>query len=157
VVAQAASAIEIGEELRRARNAEAAHFEAVAAFNDTKSLRLRALKDEFATAAFELALTPGETPRLWIDLVTSIVMEPDPKTYRVVQDGQNLFETADRAEIVAWVRRFAAHRMIAQTRRSAKLRLSRVPGGGYSLTSLLLAGASGFAIGAMALLAVLMI
>ena len=156
-MAQAGSVIVFNEELRRARDAEAAHFEAIAAFNDAKSLRLRALKDEFATAAFELALTPGETPRLWIDLVTSIVMEPDPKTYRVVQDGQNVFETANRAEIVAWVRRFAAHGMIARSRQAAGLRLRRHAGGGYSAVSLILAGASGFSIGAMVLLALLTI
>ncbi len=154
-MAQAGSAIALNDELRRARDAEAAHFEALAAFNDAKSLRLRALKDEFATESFELSLTPGETPRLWIDLVSSIVMEPDPKTYRVVQDGQSLFETADRAEMVAWVRRFAAHGMIARARQKAQLRLKRRTGGGYSTASLFLAGATGFALGAMVLLALL--
>lgn len=151
-------AIEIGEELRRARTAEAAHFEAVATFNDAKSLRLQALKDELAGLAaepFELELTPGDTPRLWIDLITSVVMEPDPKTYRMVQDGQGVFETTNPAEMVQQVKRIMAHGTIAQTRKAAISRLGRGVNNRYSAATVLFAGASGFAFGAVTLLALL--
>lgn len=153
-------AIEIGEDLRRARTAEAAHFEAVATFNDAKSLRLQVLKDELAGLAaepFELVLTPGDTPRLWIDLITSVVMEPDPKTYRMVQDGQGVIETTDAAEMVQQAKRIMAHGVIAQTRKAAVSRLSRGHGNRYSAATVLLAGGGGFAFGAVTLLALLSI
>ena len=35
--------------------------------------------------AFGLALSPGEALRLRIDLITAVVMEPGPKTYRLVE------------------------------------------------------------------------
>ena len=83
--------------LRKARLAEAAHFEAVLGIKDSKSLRLQVLKDDMApliTATpeaanvFDLALVPGEPPRLWIDLISFVEMEPDYRTYRLQQDNQ---------------------------------------------------------------------
>ena len=75
--------------LRKARLAEAAHFEAVLGIKDSKSLRLQVLKDELipviaatpeAAHVFDLALVPGEPPRLWIDLISFVEMEPDYRT-----------------------------------------------------------------------------
>ncbi len=74
-------------ELRAARLAEAAHFEAALHLRDAKSIRLQLLKDDLmpsvaasplARDLFDLALIPGEPPRLWIDLITHVEMEPDP-------------------------------------------------------------------------------
>ena len=105
--------------LRRAREAEAAHYEARITFNDAKLLRLSALWDDvspaFATAPAGLALAelsakPDDEPRLWIDLVTSVVMAPDPATYRLVRDGEagreTLCETQSRAEMADCIRRY---------------------------------------------------
>ena len=87
------------------------------------------MKDELApiilanaeAASFvDLALVPGDPPRLWIDLITSIVMAPDPRTYRLVQDGQSgrqtLLETADRQEMIDKVKQHIAHRLVARER-----------------------------------------
>lgn len=80
--------------LRQARLAEAAHFEAVLDIRDAQTLRLQVLKDDLAPAVLanveaasfiDLALVPGDPPRLWVDLITSVVMAPDPRTYRLVQ------------------------------------------------------------------------
>src|SRR5262245_28849469 len=82
--------------LRQARLAEAAHFEAVLDIRDAQTLRLQVLKDELspvilsnaeAASFIDLALVPGDPPRLWIDLISSVVMAPDPRTYRLVQDA----------------------------------------------------------------------
>ena len=83
--------------LRKARLAEAAHFEAILGIKDSKSLRLQVLKDDLAPVIaatpeaaniFDLALVPGEPPRLWVDLISFVVMEPDYRTYRLQQDNQ---------------------------------------------------------------------
>ncbi len=103
----------LDEALRQARLTEAAHHEAVLGIKDAKSLRLQVLKDDIAAVIahsqearqmFDLALAPGEPPKLWIDLITFVVMEPDYQTYRLVQDNhagrEILLETADRPEMV---------------------------------------------------------
>src|SRR5690348_7945213 len=103
--------------LRQARLAEAAHFEAVLDIRDAQTLRLQVLKDDLAPAItgnaeaasfIDLALVPGDPPRLWIDLITAIVMAPDPRTYRLIQDGpagsHTLLETGDRGEMIERVK-----------------------------------------------------
>jgi len=153
--------------LRQARLAEAAHFEAVLDIRDAQTLRLQVLKDELApailantvAAAFvDLALVPGDPPRLWIDLITSIVMAPDPRTYRLVQDGpggrQTLLETADRGEMIDRVKQHIAHRLIAREREKTAVAAARPKLIGYSTGALVLAWLSGFTIGVLALFVV---
>lgn len=151
--------------LREARQAEAAHFEASLELRDSKALRLQLLKDDLlplisgsaeARDLFDLALVPGDTPKLWIDLISFVVMEPDPRTFRFLQHRQDrreiLFETADRELMAAAVRRHMAHLMVARERQTAAAPPPvTVPG--YSSAALILAWASGFAFGALALLA----
>lgn len=152
------------EALREARLAEAAHFEAALDLRDSKTLRLQILKDELlptvqstpdAQELFDLTLIPGEPPKLWVDLTSYVVMEPDHRTYRVLQDRQDsrdiLFEGRDREQAAAAIRRHMAHRMVARERQSATL--PPVSGSGYSTATLLLAWVSGFAFGALALVA----
>lgn len=150
--------------LREARLAEAAHFEAALDLRDSKSIRLQLLKDDLipiiigsaaAAELFDLALVPGEPPKLWIDLISYVVMEPDPRTYRLLQDRQDsremLFESGNRSDIADFIRRHMAHRLIARERRTASVSLSPYTPG-YSTSSLILAWTSGFALGAMLLL-----
>jgi hypothetical protein len=113
VAEQQSSSTDLKQAMRQAHAAEAAHFEAVLAIRDAQTLRLQALKDDLlpvlaadprARSLFDVVLMPGEPPRLWIDLVSSVAMEPNPQTYRLTQDragGRDLlFETADRSEMV---------------------------------------------------------
>lgn len=150
--------------LREARQAEAAHFEAALALQDSKSLRLQILKDDLlplvdaapeARELFGLALIPGEAPKLWIDLISFVVMEPDHRTYRFLQHRQDrreiLFETADRELMAAAVRRHMAHLIVARERQQATVPAISAPPG-YTSASLILAWVSGFAFGALALL-----
>jgi hypothetical protein len=153
--------------LRQARLAEAAHFEAVLEIRDAQTLRLQVLKDELVpiilanpekTSFVDLALVPGDPPRLWIDLTTSIVMAPDPRTYRLVQDGpggrQTLLETSDRGEMVEKVKQIIAHRLIAREREKVGVAATKTTLIGHSTTALVLAWLLGFSIGALALFAV---
>ena len=151
------------EALRAARLAEGAHFEAALHLRDAKSIRLQLLKDDLlpaATAAgdpFGLALIPGDPPKLWVDLITSVVMEPDPRTYRVQQDRQTgreiLFESEDRAQVADAAKRQIAHQVIARERQAAA-QVSPPPPQGYSTASLLLAWLAGLALGALGLLSI---
>ncbi|MGE4250069.1 MAG: hypothetical protein AB7F09_11790 [Parvibaculaceae bacterium] len=144
--------------------AEAAHFEAVLDIRDAQTLRLQVLKDQLApiilanieAASFvDLALVPGDPPRLWIDLITSIVMAPDPRTYRLVQDSpsgrQTLLETADRQEMIERITQHIAHRLIAREREKTGVAAARPKLVGHSTGALILAWLSGFSIGVLAL------
>jgi hypothetical protein len=150
--------------LREARQAEAAHFEATLELRDSKSLRLQLLKDDLlplldaspeARELFDLALIPGEPPKLWIDLISFVVMEPDPRSYRFLQHRQDrreiLFETHDRELMAAAIRRHMAHQVVARERQSVAVP-QPAPPSGFSSASLMLAWVSGFSFGALALL-----
>jgi hypothetical protein len=151
--------------LRKARLAEAAHFEAVLGIRDSKSLRLQVLKEELAPLIaatpeapkiFDLALVPGEPPRLWIDLISSVVMEPDYRTYRLVQDNQTgrevLCETTERGEMLDYLKSYLAHRMIARERMVASAPANLPRRAGYSTAAIMYAWLSGFLLGLLALL-----
>lgn len=150
--------------LRQARLAEAAHFEAVLDIRDAQTLRLQVLKDELAplisasaeAAAFiDLALVPGDPPRLWVDLISFVIMAPDPRTYRLIQDGpggrQTLLETSDRPEMIDRIKQHVAHRVIAREREKTGVAAQAPKVIGYSTGALILAWLSGFSIGVMVL------
>jgi hypothetical protein len=152
--------------LKEARLAEAAHFEAVLALRDAKSLRLQVLKDDLdpviaanpmAAQLFDLVLVPGEAPRLWIDLISFVIMEPDPHTYRLIQDSQGtrhtLFETADRQAMADYLTRYLAHRIVARDKLAATPVATGGSGNGrrYSAGHLIYAWSSGFLLGALIL------
>jgi hypothetical protein len=92
---------------------------------------------------------------LWIDLITWVVMEPDYRTYRLVQDNQAgrdiLHETADRPDMVERLKHHMAHRVIARERQMAA---TPPPGprGGFSASALIVAWLGGFAVAVLALL-----
>ena len=154
----------MGGALRQARLAEAAHLEAVLDIRDAQTLRLQVMKDELApiilanaeAASFvDLALVPGDPPRLWIDLITSIVMAPDPRTYRLVQDGQSgrqtLLETGDRQEMIDRVRQHVAHRLVAREREKRGVAAAKPKVAGHSTGMVIFAWLSGFSIGVLSL------
>ena len=153
--------------LRKARLAEAAHFEAILGIMDSKSLRLQVLKDEIvpliaatpeAANVFDLALVPGEPPRLWVDLISFVVMEPDYRTYRLLQDNQGgreaLFESADRAEMLNYLKTYLAHRMIARERQIVMAAPVSQPVARYSTGAIIYAWFNGLVLGLLTLLLV---
>jgi hypothetical protein len=155
----------LAEAVRRAREAEAAHFDVVRGFADSKSLRLQVLKldieglikqDPDAPKLFELALIPGEPPRLWVDLVTSIVMEPDYRTYRLQQDlewgREILLETQSRDDIVKFLRTYLAQRLVQRERQLVGLKRPEMMVTGHSPAVVIYAWLTGFLLGLLATL-----
>ncbi len=156
--------------LHQARLAEAAHFEAVINIRDAQTLRLQVLKDEMtpivaglkeSAGYISLALVPDEPPRLWVDLTSYVVMAPDPRTYRLVQDTneghQVLAETAERTEMVNHLKAFIAQRTVVRQRALLTGEQQNKVQRGYgrhSTAALILAWLAGFSLGVLALLAV---
>ena len=103
----------------------------------------------------DLALVPGDPPKLWIDLITYVVMSPDPRTFCLVQDRrtghETLFSSNDRAEMVRHVGEHVAHRVVERERLAEPVSNRRLQIG-HSSAALLLAWLSGFALGALLLL-----
>ncbi len=151
--------------LRKARLAEAAHFDALLDIRDAATLRLQVLKDELqpviagrrdAGEFVELSLVPGYPPRLWVDLVSYVIMAPDARTFRFQRDTsaghEVLFETSDRKEMAEKVTTYVAHRLVERERlmaASAKDTPKASPS--YSGLTLVLAWFSGFALGVLGL------
>ena len=149
--------------LIEARLAQAAQFEAVARVHDARTLRLEALRDCLMP---ELANSPHlrelvviniqdwEIPRLWIDLITYVVMEPDPKSYRLVQSSERgletLLETRDAEQMQRYVLSQIAHRAVAVERAIAgKLTVVQRPRHTYSLGEVFYVWLTGIAFGAL--------
>jgi hypothetical protein len=156
------------EALRQARIAESAHLDAVLDIRDAQTLRLQALKLDLAGLIeghaeakkfFDLAVVPGDPPRLWIDLITAVVMDPNPRTYRLIQDTQDgretLFETENRSEMVEKITTYMAHRMVMRERQMAAQTLMSMSSErqGYSTAAVMLAWLTGFVVGALGLFA----
>lgn len=154
--------------LRQARLAESAHFDAAADIRDAKSLRLNVLLDELRTPLAGLSrrsegfidplVAPAEAPRLWIDMVAYVLMEPDPRTYRFQRDTAGgheiLLETRDRKEMRDRVIAYAAHRIVERERQFATDERARQPASRtYGGAALFLAWLAGFCLGALFLFA----
>lgn len=67
---------------------------------------------------FDRGLMPGETPRLFIDMVAHVTLARDRRTYRLLQDTRSgrhvLAESANPNDIVDAVTRYIARRLIAR-------------------------------------------
>lgn len=152
--------------LKDARLAEAAHLDAIVNLQDAKSLRLLALRDKLLpelsghpalTDFVELKLLPGETPRLWIDLISSVVMEPNSRNFRLEQDREQhrdiLFETDNMDQMADQVIKYVAHRVISRQKAAVPLAsLRSFPHvASYGLGAVLYVWATGFIFGAAAL------
>jgi hypothetical protein len=157
--------------LKDARLAQATYLDALLDLRDAKSLRLDALRAAVVPALvdhpdarelFHLNLQDGPVPKLWVDLISSVVMEPDPRTYRLVQDRdsvrETLFESTDMNQMAAFLTRYLAHRLIAHEKLATAV--SPVPPGlvnRISLAGLIFVWASGVAFGVLSLLGLAML
>ncbi len=152
--------------LKTARLAEAAHLDALMNVKDARSLRLAALRGlllpqlaghHLAQGFTELAIMPGETPRLWIDLISSVVIEPDTRNFRLEQESEGrrdiLHETPNLDEMSTVVLKYIAHRVVARERTWARGKLQTVDSPpGYSLGALAYVWFTGVMLGVLALL-----
>jgi hypothetical protein len=162
---------EFSKALREARLASAARLDAVLNVADARALRLDALRDELepifaanadAKALFALNVQAGETPKLWLDLISSVVMDPDPRTYRLVQDQDNrretLFETENLKAMSGYIVKYLAHRLVAHEKLARSV--SPLPGKfqkSYSAIDLIYVWFTGAAVGGLGLMIVAML
>ena len=157
---------QLTDALRKARLAQAAQLDSILALRDARAIRLETIRAELsvqlkadpnACALFDLILLPGEAPKLWIDLISSIVMEPDPATYRLVQDHESrrtvLFESRDLDEMVQFAVKYMAHRLVTHEKiaSEAGMRLIDSPKG-YSAWELVYVWITGCTFGVLGLL-----
>jgi len=157
--------------LKDARLAEAVQLDAILNARDARILRLGALRDavlpelaahDEAKKLFDLTVVEGERPKLWLDLISWVEMQPDPKTYRLVQSRESaegvLFETTDAAEMQRYIIRVMAHRLIERERKQVSVaapetREPKTKPAGYSFGALVFVWISGLAFGVLALVA----
>ncbi len=117
------------EELRHAREAEAAWQDARLAVQDAAVLRLFALEQELrpyvsampeAKGFIDLSLVLSHPPRLWIDLSSYVQMDESGRQYELVQETLDsrkvLFASPRLEDMTAFVRRFIAHRVARRHR-----------------------------------------
>ena len=154
--------------ISQARYAQGMHFDALKDRLDATTLRLEVLRLELdrliegreeAEKFIDLKLFAGDRPRLWIDLVTYVVMEPTPRHYRLLRDRSDssevLFETDNRAEMVDAITSYIASRIIVREHQlptDGIINLNRQEHK-YSSIALVLAWISGFLLGVIGLFA----
>jgi hypothetical protein len=99
-----------------------------------------------------LQLEDGFPPRLWLDNISFVIMEPDPRTFRLMCQDQThhetVFETRDMPEMIARVRDYASNRLIERQRSDA----SSDDAGSRFSSQIFMAWLAGFVFGVLALL-----
>ena len=103
--------------LRKARDAETAHLEAVLKVNGAKYLRLAHLRDLLSPlGSIELKAEMGDEPQLWLDLSHRVTMDPDAKTYHLAYIAPNqintLLQTGNLEEAVKAAENVIAHHAV---------------------------------------------
>jgi hypothetical protein len=103
---------------------------------------------------FDRGISQGETPRLWIDVVTHVLMGRDKRAYRFVQDTRFgrilLAESHDVPVIVDAVTDYVARRMV-EREHALVASPAAVPARAEARRSRLWPFALGFILGALAL------
>jgi hypothetical protein len=115
--------------LRQARVENAERAEAVADLRDLEIVRLRALESALHPVVdqappgvdlFDMALAPGEHPRLFLDMVAYVDLARDKRTYRFYQDtrhGRMLIADNQSVDvIVAAVADYVGRRLVERER-----------------------------------------
>jgi hypothetical protein len=115
--------------IRQARVENAERAEAIADLRELEMGRLRALESALKPVVdqappdvdlFDLALAPGERPRLFLDMIAFVDMGHDRRTYRFYQDtrhGRLLIAESQSADaIAAAVADYVARRLVERER-----------------------------------------
>jgi hypothetical protein len=115
--------------LRQARVENAERAEAIADLRDLEIVRLRTLESALQPVIdqappgvdlFDMALAPGEHPRLFLDMVAFVDMARDKRTYRFYQDtrhGRMLIADNQSVDaIVAAVADYVGRRLVERER-----------------------------------------
>ncbi|EKF17408.1 hypothetical protein [Nitratireductor pacificus] len=119
----------LSDAVREMKNAAADRADVVVELREASRTRLELLAQElepvFAEVpkedpAFDLVISSGEQPRLWIDAVAHVVMGRDRRTYRFLRDTRLgrvvIAESADIKPVADQVTRYIAERMVERQR-----------------------------------------
>jgi hypothetical protein len=120
--------------LRKARVESAERSGIVVDLHDAEVARLELLNEAIVPLfgeipaevdLFDLGISRGETPKLWIDAVAHVAMGRDKRVYRFVQDTRYgrkvLAESLHIPEIVQAVTKYLAQRLIERERALADI------------------------------------
>jgi hypothetical protein len=124
-----AAKTDLAAALRRAREENAERSEAVSDLRDIEAGRLALLESALKAVVkqappdvdmFDLTLTHGEHPRLFLDMIAFIDMGRDRRTYRFFQDTMHgrvlIAESHEIGRIVAAVTNYVARRLVERER-----------------------------------------
>lgn len=127
--ATAAPDTRLADAVREVKNAFADRDDVVVDIREAQRTRLELLAEDlqpvFADVPddddrFDLAISAGAQPRLWIDAVTHVTMARDRRTYRFLRDTRLgrvvLAESADMKPVAEQVTRYIAERLIERRR-----------------------------------------
>ena len=117
------------ETIRALRIDEAERTGVVVALREADLARLGMLQDRLKPVfdevprhveLFDTGITPGETPRLWIDMVSFVEIGRDKRSYRFLQDTRDgrrvLIESADIGAVAGRITGYVARRLIERER-----------------------------------------
>lgn len=117
------------EALREVRIEAAERTGVVVEMRDAEAVRLELLNDALTPVfeeipsnieIFDRGVSRGDVPRLWIDVITYVIMGRDKRTYRFVQDTRYgrkiLLESGDIAQTTKAITRYIAGRLIERER-----------------------------------------
>ncbi len=115
--------------IRKVKLAEAERADVVVELREAERVRLELVLQKLAGVIaelpadeeqFELAILPGQTPRLWVDVTGFVVMGRDKRTYRFLKDTRYgrvvLAESTDAGEIAERITDYVASRIVARER-----------------------------------------
>lgn len=115
--------------IREVKNAYADRDDVVVDIREGQLTRLELLADDLKPVfgeipadddRFDLAISAGSQPRLWIDAVAHVTMARDRRTYRFLRDTHLgrvvLIESSDIARVTDQVTRYIAGRIIERNR-----------------------------------------
>ncbi|TKT77370.1 hypothetical protein [Aquamicrobium sp. LC103] len=119
----------LSEAIREVKNATADRDDVVIEMREAQRIRLELLAQElepvFAEVpsedqGFDLAISSGAQPRLWIDAVSHVTMGRDRRTYRFLKDTRLgrvvLAESVDMKPVADQVTRYIAERLVERQR-----------------------------------------
>jgi hypothetical protein len=119
----------LADTIRQVKNAAADRDDVVVDLREQQRTRLELLAEElkpvFADVPreddrFDLAISAGNQPRLWIDCVAHVTMGRDRRTYRFLRDTRLgrvvLAESIDARPVAEQVTRYIAERIIERQR-----------------------------------------
>ena len=119
----------VRDAIRKARTIQAERTDVIVELQAAEVARLEVLAEELESVfaeipnsgdQFECSLVPGNPPRLWIDMVSYVVMASDKHTYKFVRDTRSgrkvLVESADIPDLKGTITGYIAHRVIERER-----------------------------------------